>query len=100
MNQIDLTVTIDKPAEIAESVLLDRVDARLHDVGLTGRNTGGTLVYRPRFIGLFFVWLVRRLADEHVTFTLEGKGPVTQVHVTGKLRNRAHAEVTEALGGY
>jgi hypothetical protein len=33
-------------------------------------------------------------------FAFEQRGPVTEVRVTGKLRSRARAEVTEALGGY
>jgi hypothetical protein len=100
MNQIDLTVTIDRTVADASSLLLDRVDGPLRAAGLTGRQQDGTLEYRPKFVGLVIVWLVRRLQDEHVTFTLEADGPVTQVRVTGRLRDRAHAEVTEALGGY
>ena len=45
------------------------------------------------------VWLVRRLQNEHVAFAFEQRGQVTDVRATGKLRDRAHAEVTEALGG-
>ena len=99
MNQIDLTVTIDKPAGEAESLILDRVDTRLRSVGLTGRHLNGTLEYRPKFIGLPLVWLIRRLQGEGVTFTFTERGPVTHVLARGKLRDRAHAEVTEALGG-
>jgi hypothetical protein len=99
MNQIDLTVTIDKPAADAEGLILDLVDTRLRSVGLTGRHLDGTLVYRPRFVGLPAVWLIRRLQGEGVTFTFTEQGPVTQVLARGKLRDRAHVEVTEALGG-
>ena len=56
------------------------------------------ITYRPKFIGLFFVWLYRRLADEHVTLAFEQQGPSTEVRVTGKLRDRAYAEVNEAFG--
>ncbi len=35
-----------------------------------------------------------------MTFTFAEQGPVTEVRVAGQLRDRAHAEVTEALGGY
>jgi hypothetical protein len=99
MNQIDLTVTIDKPAGEAESLILNRVDTRLRSVGLTGRQLDGTLVYRPKFIGLVWVWLIRRLQGEGVTFTFTKQGPVTHVLARGKLGDRARAEVTEALGG-
>jgi hypothetical protein len=99
MNQIDLTVTIDKPAADAESLIFDRVDTRLRSVGLTGRQRNGTLEYRPKFIGLVYVWLIRRAMGEGVTFTFTEQGPVTQVLARGKLRDRARAEVTEALGG-
>ena len=55
--------------------------------------------FRPRFIGLAIVWAVRRLQDEHVTFTFEEHGRTTEVRVTGKLRRRAHTEVTRAFDG-
>jgi hypothetical protein len=99
MNQIDLTMTVDGPVPEAQSVILDRVGPRLRDVGLTGREVDGAVVYRPKFIGLVWLWLVRRLLGEGVTFTFTEQGPVTQVRATGKLRDRARAEVTEALGG-
>ena len=56
-------------------------------------------MYRPKFIGLPLVWLVRRLQNEHVAFTFTEHGPVTDVRAAGRLRGRAHTEVTEALGG-
>jgi hypothetical protein len=34
-----------------------------------------------------------------LTMTVAEQGPVTQVRAAGKLRDRAHAEVTEAFGG-
>lgn len=99
MNQIDLTMTVDGRAPDAERLILDRVGSRLGAVGLVGRQLDGALVYRPKFIGLPAVWLIRRLQGEGVTFTFTEQGEVTQVRATGKLRDRAHAEVTEALGG-
>jgi hypothetical protein len=56
------------------------------------------ITYRPKFIGLVFVWLYRRLADEHVTLTFKEQGSRTEVRVAGKLRDRAYAEVTEEFG--
>ena len=49
-------------------------------------------------LGLVFVWLYRRLAGEHVTLTFEEQGRRTEVRVTGKLRDRAYAEVNEEFG--
>jgi hypothetical protein len=37
-------------------------------------------------------------ADEHVTIAFEQQGSSTEVRVTGKLRDRAYAEVNEAFG--
>ena len=68
-------------------------------MGFTGRHLDGALVYRPKFIGLPLVWLVRRLQNEHMAFTFTEQGPVTDVRAAGLLRDRARAEVTEALGG-
>jgi hypothetical protein len=34
-----------------------------------------------------------------VAFTFAEQGPVTDVRAAGRLRDRAQAEVTEALGG-
>jgi hypothetical protein len=99
MNQIDLTMTVDGSAPDAERLILDRVGSRLDEVGLTRQTLDGALAYRPKFVGLPLVWLVRRLQGEGVTFTFTEQGPVTQVRAAGKLRDRAHAEVTEALGG-
>jgi hypothetical protein len=99
MNQIDLTVTIDGPAPEAERMILGRIGSRLDGAGLTGRQRNGAVEYRPKFAVPAVVWLVRRLRGEGVTFTFDEQGPVTQVLVHGKLRDRAHAEITEALGG-
>ena len=56
------------------------------------------ITYRPKFIGLVFVWLYRRVADEHVTLSFQQQGSSTEIRVTGKLRDRAYAEVNEAFG--
>jgi hypothetical protein len=100
MESLDLTVTVDRPLPDAQTQILDSVDSRLRSVGFTGHRQDNGLDYRPKFTGLVIVWLVRRLQDEHVMFAFEQRGPVTEVRVTGKLRDRAHAEVTEALGGF
>lgn len=100
MKPIDLAVTVDAPWPEAQSRVLDTVDHRLRSVGFTGRRKDGALEYRPKFVGLVIVWAVRRLQDEHVTFTFTEQGPVTEVRAAGRLRDRAHTEVTEALGGY
>jgi hypothetical protein len=99
MNTVNIDVTMDAPLPEAEDRILDRVDGRLRSVGFTGRRLDGALVYRPKFIGLPLVWLVRRLQNEHVAFTFTEQGSATDVRATGRLRDRAHAEVTEALGG-
>jgi hypothetical protein len=100
MESLDLTVTVDRPMPAAQLRFLDGIDARMRSVGFTGRPNGNGVDYRPKFIGLVVVWLVRRLQDEHVLFAFEQRGQVTEVRVTGKLRDRARTEVTEALGGF
>lgn len=99
MNQIDLSVTIDGPAPEAERQILDRIGSRLDGAGLTRRQVDGAVEYRPKFTVPAVVWLVRRFQGEGVTFTFAEQGPATVVRVRGKLRDRAYAEVTEALGG-
>ena len=100
MQHIDFAVTVDAPMPEAQDRILDRVDRRLRSAGLSRRQLDGAIVYRPKFIGLPLVWLVRRLQNEHMTFTFTEQGPVTDVRAAGRLRDRAHAEVTEALGGH
>jgi|SRR5580693_3381077 hypothetical protein len=100
MQDIDLTVTVDQPMPQARDRILDRVDHRLRATGLTRRAAPGGVDYRPKFVGLVLVWLIRRLQHEGVTFTFDARGPVTDVRAAGRLRDRAHAELTEALGGY
>ena len=97
MKTVNMDVTVDAPMPEAQGRILDRVDHRLRSVGFTGRPLDGALVYRPKFIGLPLVWLVRRLQNEHVAFTFTEQGLVTDVRAAGRLRDRA--EVTEALGG-
>jgi hypothetical protein len=99
MKTVNIDVTVDAAMPEAEDRILDRVDRRLRSVGFTGRHLDGALVYRLKFIGLPLVWLVRRLQNEHVAFTFTEEGPVTDVRAAGRLRDRARAEVTEALGG-
>src|ERR1700684_4567123 len=99
MQDIDLTVTVDQPMPDAQDHILTRGDARLRAAGLTQRATPGGVQYRPKFIGLVFVWLIRRLRHEGVTFTFDARGRSTEVRAAGRLRDRAHTELTEALGG-
>jgi hypothetical protein len=99
METIDFTLAVDQPLSQAQTQILDRVDSRLRSAGLTRHEKGDAVEYQPRFIGLVFVWMVRRLSGEHVTFSFEERGRTTEVRVTGKLRKRAHAQVTEAFGG-
>jgi len=100
MQDIDLTLTVDQSMPDAQDRILDRVDDRLRGVGLTQRVTPGGVEYRPKFVGLVLVWLVRRAMHEGVTFTFDPHGRATEVRVAGKLRGRAHTELTEALGGH
>jgi hypothetical protein len=100
MQDIDLTVTVDQPMPDAQDRILDRVDHRLRGVGYTQHVTPGGVEYRPKFVGLVFLWLVRRFRHEGVTFTFDARGRSTEVRAAGRLRDRAHAELTEALGGH
>ena len=100
MQDIDLTVTVDQPMPDAQDRILDRVDDRLRAVGFTQRAAPGGVEYRPKFVGLVFVWLIRRLRHEDVTFTFDARGRSTEVRAAGRLRDRAHTELTEALGGH
>ncbi len=99
MHDIDLTVSVDQPMPDAQDRILDRVDHRLRGAGYTRRAVPGGVDYRPKFIGLVLVWLVRRWRHEGVTFTFDPRGRSTEVRAAGRLRDRAHAELTEALGG-
>lgn len=77
MQDINLTVTVDQPMPQARDRILDRVDHRLRATGLTRRAASGGVDYRPKFVGLVLVWLIRRLQNEGVTFTFDARGPVT-----------------------
>jgi hypothetical protein len=99
MQAVDLTVSVDRPMPAAGTHILDTFEPRMRSVGFTASGQGDVATYRPKFVGLVFVWLYRRLADEHVTLTFEQRGSSsTEVRVTGKLRDRAYAEVTEEFG--
>jgi hypothetical protein len=98
MQAVDLTVSVDRPMPAAGTHILDTFEPRMRSVGFTANDQGDVTTYRPKFVGLVFVWLYRRLADEHVTLSFEQQGSSTEVRVTGKLRDRAYAEVTEEFG--
>jgi hypothetical protein len=98
MQAIDLTLTVDRPMPGAGTQLLDTFEPRMRSIGFTANGQGDVITYRPKFIGLVFVWLYRRVADEHVTLSFRQQGSSTEVRVTGKLRDRAYAEVNEAFG--
>ena len=100
MQNIDLTVTVDQPMPRAQDRILDRVDHRLRGAGLTQRVTPAGVEYRPKFVGLVALWLIRRAMHEGVTFIFDPHGTATEVRAAGRLRDRAHAELTEALGGH
>jgi hypothetical protein len=98
MQAVDLTVSVDRPMPAAGTHILDTFEPRMRSVGFTASDQGDVTTYRPKFVGLVFVWLYRRLADEHVTLSFEQQGSSTEVRVTGKLRDRAYAEVSEEFG--
>ena len=98
MQAVDLTLTVDRPMPGAGTQILDAFEPRMRSVGFAANGQGDVITYRPRFIGLVFVWVYRRLADEHVTLAFEERGSSTEVRVTGKLRDRAYAEVNEEFG--
>jgi hypothetical protein len=100
MQNIDLTVTVDQPMPQAQDRILDRVDHRLRGAGLTQRVTPAGVEYRPKFVGLVALWLIRRAMHEGVTFIFDPHGTATEVRAAGRLRDRAQAELTEALGGH
>ena len=98
MQAVDLTVTVDRPMPGAGTQILDTFEPRMRSVGFAASSQGDVTTYRPKFIGLVFVWLYRRLSGEHVRLTFEQRGSRTEVRLTGKLRDRAYAEVNEAFG--
>jgi hypothetical protein len=98
MQEIDLRLTVDRPMPGAGTQILDTFEPRMRSVGFNASAQGDVTTYRPKFVGLVFVWLFRRLSDEHVTLSFQQQGQATEVRVTGKLRSRAYAEVTEEFG--
>ena len=98
MQAVDLTVSVNRPMPAAGTRILDTFEPRMRSVGFATNGQGDVITYRPKFIGLVFVWMYRRLADEHVTLAFEQQGSSTEVRVTGKLRDRAYAEVNESFG--
>ena len=98
MQEIDLRLTVDRPMPGAGIQILDTFEPRMRSVGFNAIADGDVTTYRPKFVGLVFVWLFRRLSGEHVTLSFEQRGQATEVRVTGRLRNRAYAEVTEEFG--
>jgi hypothetical protein len=95
---VDLTVTVDRPMPGAGTQILETFEPRMRSVGFAASSQGDVTTYRPKFIGLVFVWVYRRLSDEHVTLAFTQRGSSTEVRVTGKLRDRAYAEVNEEFG--
>jgi hypothetical protein len=95
---VDLTVTVGRPMPGAGTQILDAFEPRMRSVGFTASGQGDVITYRPKFVGLVFVWLYRRLSGEHVTLSFTQRATGTEVRVTGKLRDRAYAEVNEEFG--
>jgi len=98
MQNIDLRLTVDRPMPGAGTQIMDAFDPRMRSIGFNPSSHGDVTTYRPRFVGLVFVWLYRRLSDEHLKLAFEQHGQTTEVRVTGKVRSRAHAEVSEEFG--
>lgn len=98
MQPIDLATTVQQPLPEARAQLLERRDPRLRGLGLTPHATANAVEYRPK-VAWPIVWAVRRLQGERVTLTFEQQTPTTtSVQARGRLRDRADAELTEALG--
>jgi hypothetical protein len=100
MQPIEIKVTVDRPVPDARAQILGNVEPRMRSVHFSGKDEGDAVTYRPKFMGLPTVWLIRRLSNEHLKVAFEQDGSVTQVLVTGKLGGRTHAEVIAALGGH
>jgi hypothetical protein len=98
MKSIELSLTVDRPIREAQDQVLGEIDPLLR-TGYTSRRTGDTVEYRPKFIGLPLLWVIRRIQGDQVTFTFERRGSATEVRILGRLRNRRHAELTEVLSG-
>jgi len=98
MKSIELSVTVARPMREAQDQVLGQIDPLLR-TGYTARRAGDTVEYRPKFIGLPLLWVIRRIQGDQVTFTFERRGSATEVRILGRLRNRRHAELTEVLSG-
>jgi hypothetical protein len=96
---IEFAVTVNGPVAEAQNRILDSVDQRLRSAGFAGHEKAGALEYRPKLTIPAVIWAIRRLRNEGVTFTFEEQGRVTEVRASGRLPDRAHAEVAEAFGG-
>lgn len=99
MKPIDDAVTIGAQVSQAQARIADRVSPRLDALGFASSRRDGALEYRPKFSWPMGLWALRRLQGEHVTITFDPQGTATEVRAVGKLRDRAHAELTEALRG-
>lgn len=98
LKQISLVVPVDYPPDEAQDNILRAVDPRLRALGYAPQSDTGTVAYRLKVYWPAFVWAVRALRGERVTFTFESRGAGTHVRVDGRLRDDAYTEVTEALG--
>jgi len=97
MQDIDLTVTVDQPMPDAQDQILDRVDHRLRGAGYTSTSPR-RVEYRPKFVGLVFVWLIRRLQHDGVTFTFDARGAPPRSRRRPAARPRPH-RAHRGLGG-
>ena len=65
MQAVDLTVSVDRPMPAAGTRILDAFEPRMRSVCFTASGQGDVTTYRPKFVGLVFVfsmawWLGRR----------------------------------------
>lgn len=99
MKPIDDAVTIGGQVPEAQARIVDSVGPRLRALGFASRQRADAVDYLPKFSWPIGLWALRRMQGEHVTITFDPQGAATEVRAVGKLRDRAHAEVTEALRG-
>jgi len=97
MKSIELSFTVDRPLREAQDQVLGQIDPLLR-TGYAARLAGDTVEYRPKFIGLALLLVIRRLRGDRVTFTFERRDLATEVRVNGRLGNPRQADLTEALG--
>jgi hypothetical protein len=101
MEAVDFAMTVNQPMPDAQSEIISKIEPRMRSIGYAGHSNGDAVRYRPKFVGLVIIWVYRRIIqNEQVTFSFKSSGPATEVRVSGKLRPRAVAEVTEAVGNY